>query len=586
MAMTRTFLLLALVAALWAACGEPTGTEQECEVCQHCTCPNCPACKCPEIVEPEVEEEPEPDLVAEDELSPEPEVQVEKLTIKATVASEVLSGIAEVSAKVEGGGSILGVEFYVDSQQLATDIIPPYNATVKTTDFPDGQHFVTVFTADDTDQNASDSITVTFDNTPPQIISVSPAEGDCLFFEDGPLHMSVEVDDPAAIKLVTLRANGQLIAELNSPPFAATAEYSSLFIDITSLPKNIYFQFQVEDYLGQKSEKATNVNVLKRLAWTFETVGEIWGTASLLPSGTIVFGNNDFKVYGVGPDGGLVWTYAADSQVIKKAAVDTGSGILYFGTTKGTVVALNQSGGQVWTKELGSPPAGDLAYANGNVYVPAYNGTIYCLNASNGGDNWQGNLPAYSMSGVTVDPDGTVYVGCQDHKLYAMSNGGGIKWSIPTGQEVWSTPTIGPDHTVYFGSNDGWLYAITYEGGSKWVKQLEGQIWGKPLLTDDGFLYVASTSKKVYKLVAAAGTDVWSAKTDGFTYSSPVLGPDGRIYVGTVGGSIVALHPDTGNLLWTYTVGNSIHATPLITSNRLYFGSTDRKFYSLWLGCY
>ena len=68
-------------------------------------------------------------------------------------------------------------------------------------------------------------------------------------------------------------------------------------------------------------------------------------------------------------------------------------------------------------------------------------------------------------STVTSDPaigsDGTVYVGSQDNKLYAINGKSGVKlWEFETGNDVDSSAAIGSDGTVYVGSVDKKVYAI------------------------------------------------------------------------------------------------------------------------------
>ena len=64
-------------------------------------------------------------------------------------------------------------------------------------------------------------------------------------------------------------------------------------------------------------------------------------------------------------------------------------------------------------------------------------------------------------SSPAIGPDGTVYVGSGDNKLYAINGKTGDKlWEFETGDFVGSSPAIGPDGTVYVGSDDHWLYAI------------------------------------------------------------------------------------------------------------------------------
>ena len=64
-------------------------------------------------------------------------------------------------------------------------------------------------------------------------------------------------------------------------------------------------------------------------------------------------------------------------------------------------------------------------------------------------------------SSPAIGSDGTVYVGSQDNKLYAINGKSGVKlWEFETGRDVGSSPAIGSDGTVYVGSDDKKLYAI------------------------------------------------------------------------------------------------------------------------------
>ena len=71
-------------------------------------------------------------------------------------------------------------------------------------------------------------------------------------------------------------------------------------------------------------------------------------------------------------------------------------------------------------------------------------------------------------SSPAIGSDGTVYVGSEDNKLYAINGKTGVKlWEFETGSAVNSSPAIGSDGTVYVGSGDKKLYAINGKTGVK-----------------------------------------------------------------------------------------------------------------------
>ncbi len=65
------------------------------------------------------------------------------------------------------------------------------------------------------------------------------------------------------------------------------------------------------------------------------------------------------------------------------------------------------------------------------------------------------------FSSPCIGPDGTVYGGSNDHKLYAIKEGKRV-WDFETNSGVASSPCIGPDGTVYVGSLDGALYELSF----------------------------------------------------------------------------------------------------------------------------
>ena len=74
---------------------------------------------------------------------------------------------------------------------------------------------------------------------------------------------------------------------------------------------------------------------------------------------------------------------------------------------------------------------------------------------------WEFKTGGYVNSSPAIGSDGTVYVGSNDDKLYAINGKSGVKlWEFETGDDVRSSPAIGSDGTVYVGSEDDKLYAI------------------------------------------------------------------------------------------------------------------------------
>eukprot|EP01043_Picozoa_sp_COSAG02_P045888 COSAG02_NODE_4241_length_5596_cov_4.207932_5_plen_330_part_00 len=200
-----------------------------------------------------------------------------------------------------------------------------------------------------------------------------------------------------------------------------------------------------------------------------------------------------------------------------------------------------------------------------------------------GGRLWNFATGDVVRSSPAVGDDGTVYVGSNDQKLYAVTPDwpeGRLKWSFATGGNVNSSPAVGDDGTVYVGSEDQKLYAVTPEGQLKWSfatgGRRRGPVRSSPAVGADGTVYVGSVNQKLYA-VTPEGQLKWSFHTGSMVDSSPAVGDDGTVYVGSDDQKLYAVVPVCGGCAatelclcgptrtdpWTCLSCMAAHETPL-----------------------
>ena len=225
---------------------------------------------------------------------------------------------------------------------------------------------------------------------------------------------------------------------------------------------------------------------------------------------------------------------------------------------------------------LSSPAIG----LDGTIYVGSQDHKLYALNPK-GTKKWEFATGFWIHSSPAIGSDGAIYVGSLDRKLYALNPDGTKKWEFETGGEILSSPAIGSDGTIYVGSWDRKLYALNPDGTKKWEFETGGEILSSPAIGPDGTLYVGSYDNKLYAL-NPDGTKKWEFATSNLIASSPAIGSDGAIYVGSFDSKLYALNPD-GTKKWEFATGNSIsNSSPAIGSDgTIYVGSLDRKLYAL-----
>ena len=184
-------------------------------------------------------------------------------------------------------------------------------------------------------------------------------------------------------------------------------------------------------------------------------------------------------------------------------------------------------------------------------------------------------------SSSAVDRNGTIYIGSEDHKLYALNPNGTLKWTYPTGGGISSSPAVGHDGTIYVGSRDHNLYAIKPNGILRWRCPTGGEITASPTIGHDGTIYVGSYDSKLYA-INRDGSLKCEYDAGGVIRSSAAIGPDGVVYVGSCNENrLHAVYPNC-TLKWkTELHANVIGTSPAISSDGtvVYYGADDGYLY-------
>ena len=203
--------------------------------------------------------------------------------------------------------------------------------------------------------------------------------------------------------------------------------------------------------------------------------------------------------------------------------------------------------------------------------------------------------------------DDVVYVGSEDHFLYAIdATNGTVKWKYKTNGPVNSTPLVA-EGMVMFLSYDGNFYALDQTNGELvWKFKTGGEskfkvkdyfngsfkpdFWDFYLSSAsvlDDMVYFGSSDAHIYALDLASGEPVWSYKTGASVHSSPAIW-ENSVVVGSWDSKVYSLNAHTGRENWSYTTGrdtaqyiwHGVQASPSVEDGIAYIGSRDAKFYA------
>ena len=266
-------------------------------------------------------------------------------------------------------------------------------------------------------------------------------------------------------------------------------------------------------------------------------------------------------------EGSLEWMVSLQGYTSSSPALSADGGTLYLGVstaTAGRIVAVTPAGRVLWSVTradwVDSTPA---VGPDGTIYVGSHDGRLYALQPANGAIRWSYNAGTFISSSPAIGADGTLYFGSGSFRLHAVGPDGRERWTFPVGDWIESSPAVAVDGTVYVGCRDGSLYAVSREGRERWRFRTGGRIDGSPAIGADGTIYIGSTDQRMYA-VAPDGAKRWEYFTNGAIFSSPVLGADGSVYFASDDTRFYSLAPEDGRLRWRVDLNSSSASTAAV----------------------
>ena len=308
--------------------------------------------------------------------------------------------------------------------------------------------------------------------------------------------------------------------------------------------------------------------------------------------------SNTGIVYKYKNDGSIIWSFSNVDGIINNTPC-IGKNYLYFGCNDGYLYALNFDGRLQWKYFIGgnaifSSPTIDST--NDNVYIGSQYGLVAVNNK--GKLVWSYNTSGAITTCPAIHPSYNIlYFTSTNNYLYAINTtDGSLSWQYQAGDAIQSSPAIGPDGTIYFGCNDGYLYAVsppddtTINGILVWKFNngglVSGQITSSPAIDKSGNIYYTCiigsgiNSQGVLYIIYPNGILSNAINIDNPTNSSPLIDANGNIFVG--GGNYIYGISKTAVQLWSIELGNTVESSPVLDSkNNLIVGCNDGFLYSI-----
>jgi len=325
--------------------------------------------------------------------------------------------------------------------------------------------------------------------------------------------------------------------------------------------------------------------------WIFQSAAPIVSSPAIAADGSVLVGSQDGRVYAVGRDGTVRWSYATGDIIFSSPAV-AHDGTIYIGSDDDHLYALTPGEGRPrWIVQLGACPqrvgigpeasrcdvdAGPTIGPDGVIYTGGDG--IYAINPD-GTLRWHFATNGHVSSAPALLPDGTVVAGRQDNTLYAVAPNGEKRWDFRAGADIEPAPAIGDDGTIYVGSDDHKLYALGPDGLLRWAFTTGADVRSSAAI-GNGIIYVGSFDAQLYA-VHLDGTLAWSFRAGDRIVSSPLVDARGAVLFGSQDDRLYCLEPD-GHLRLSVELGGDIDSSPTLAADgTIFVGSDDHKLYAL-----
>ncbi len=295
---------------------------------------------------------------------------------------------------------------------------------------------------------------------------------------------------------------------------------------------------------------------------------------------------------------GQLWAFQTGKGIFSSPVV-AGDGTIYVGSADRTFYALNPDGSLRWSNEAGEIiDSAALLDDRGRVYSASGDGHLRAFDAETGDLAWDFAADAavspaiinWFEGNVAIGPDGTLYAGNDNFKLYAIDREGNLVDRIAMPDQTWSLPAIDPASGALTVGNNSLLpvlganvLAFDHTGTQVWnQRQYNGSVAASPLLAEGGLVVIGGFDGFVRGLDAKTGMERWELGTRDHIYASAAEAADGTIIQPSTDGTVYAIDPATGAVRWQYDTVEPIRSSPAIDGDgNIYFGSGDGRLYVL-----
>lgn len=315
--------------------------------------------------------------------------------------------------------------------------------------------------------------------------------------------------------------------------------------------------------------------------WTFKTADLVLSSPATTIDGSVYIAAKNGLLYAVNRSGIRKQNWESPFDAVQKIdsspKIDT-SNTIYIPTKVGKFLAINPNKTTKWvyrSNDTFQNSTPEFSTDFQTLYIGGSNGTLHAIRTMDPlpsgmtRHKWRKPLCDKITASPAVGPDGTVYIGCWNGKLLAVTPSGRLRWAFRTGHPILSTPRVGNNRTVYIGSDSKWFYAIKdtpSKGTCLWRFRSGIYKKGKDPNSDDAGgdepANVDKCEKQFPPTEGSAGVYVVKG-SEAYVQASAAISSKNVIYFGSINEHLYALTFD-GKLKWSFDTQGWVDNAPII----------------------
>jgi hypothetical protein len=258
------------------------------------------------------------------------------------------------------------------------------------------------------------------------------------------------------------------------------------------------------------------------------------------------------------------------------------NGFVHVVTADRRLTTLSSDGHEVSHPLLAAPAAAaPTVLRDGSVVVPLTDASVTRVSRQ-GVVLWNQSALCTSggtgskPTGVNVDPDGNLLVGCAGGSAKLLNPTGSLRWSASITGGVFQQPTVGNPGVLLVAGKTQLVRLGRQDGAVLWSRPLSAEPSGPAVLVKDR-VYVATRDQKL-RAFGVDGAVLWQASLGGQPSGPLAVSPYGVALVPTDGGKLVAVRLDSGQVAYSANVATASLGQVIVGSDGIaYLSSVDKR---------